>query len=61
KQSKEGLAILVAAIGMGIQEKRDSSSSCISRVRFSLPIGLPCQTSQKVDVIGDPRPKENHA
>ena len=39
--------IFVAAIGLGAKGKSDTSSSSISRIRFSVPLGLPVQRTTK--------------
>ena len=42
-ETKGGAGIFVAAIGMGVQGKTDTSSNTVSRVKFSVPIALPIQ------------------
>lgn len=42
-ESKGGLGIFVAGIGVGAQGKSDSSSSSVSHIKFAVPIVLPPQ------------------
>jgi hypothetical protein len=41
--TKGGAGIFVAAIGMGVQAKADTTNSSISRIKFKVPVGLPVQ------------------
>jgi hypothetical protein len=41
--TEAGAGIFVAAIGLGAKGKSDTSSSSISRIKFSIPLGLPTQ------------------
>ena len=41
--TEAGAGIFVAAIGLGAKGKSDTSSSSISRIKFSIPLGLPMQ------------------
>ncbi len=43
KESKGGLGVFVAGIGVGAQGKSDSLSSSVSRIKFSVPVVLPVQ------------------
>lgn len=43
KETKGGLGIFVAGIGLGTQGKSDASSISVSRIKFSLPLVLPFQ------------------
>jgi len=45
--TEAGAGIFVAAIGLGVKGKSDTSSSSISRIKFSIPLGLPMQHSTK--------------
>jgi len=45
--TEAGAGIFVAAIGLGAKGKSDTSSSSISRIKFSIPLGLPMQHSTK--------------
>jgi len=41
--TEAGAGIFVAAIGMGAKGKSDTSSSSISRIKFSVPLEMPIQ------------------
>jgi len=41
--TEAGAGIFVAAFGLGAKGKSDESSSSISRIKFSIPLGLPMQ------------------
>jgi len=41
--TEAGVGIFVAAFGLGARGKSDESSSSISRIKFSIPLGLPMQ------------------
>lgn len=45
--TEAGAGIFVAAIGLGAKGKSDTSSSSVSRIKFSIPLGLPMQVSTK--------------
>jgi len=47
--TEAGAGIFVAAIGMGAKGKSDTSSSSISRIKFSVPLGLPTQYKTKLE------------
>ncbi|MBN2313003.1 MAG: hypothetical protein JXM79_03675 [Sedimentisphaerales bacterium] len=42
-ETKKGAGIVVAAIGMGAQTKAETTSSSISRIKFTVPVALPIQ------------------
>lgn len=42
-ETQASAGIFVAALGVGAKGKSDISNSCVSRVRFSVPIALPRQ------------------
>ena len=46
-ETKAGVGIFVAGIGLGAKGKSDESTSSISRIKFSIPLGLPMQKSTK--------------
>lgn len=57
---KSGAGIFVAAIGIGAQENKESTSSTMSRIKFQIPIALPSPLAD-VDgpkVKGKPREPE---
>lgn len=41
--TRGGIGVLVGAIGIGSQEQSNSSNQYASRIRFSVPLGLPKQ------------------
>lgn len=41
--TEAGVGIFVAAVGLGAKGKSDASSSSISRIKFSVYLGLPTQ------------------
>jgi hypothetical protein len=41
KEKKGGVGILVASIGMGVQEKTDNNTSSTSRIKFKIPMSFP--------------------
>jgi hypothetical protein len=43
EETKGGMGIFVAGIGIGYQEKEDSSGSELSRIKFSIPVVIPSQ------------------
>ena len=45
--TEAGAGIFVAAIGLGAKGKSDASSSSVSRIKFSIPLGLPTQKKTK--------------
>ena len=40
-EAKGGAGLLVAAIGMGVQDTQSEGNTAISRIRFELPIAYP--------------------
>jgi hypothetical protein len=44
-ETQAGAGIFVAAFGIGVKDKSDTSNSSISRIRFSVPIVLPEQST----------------
>jgi hypothetical protein len=40
-ETQAGAGIFVAAFGFGVKDKSDTSNSCVSRIKFSVPIALP--------------------
>lgn len=46
-ETQAGAGIFVAALGIGVKDKSDTLNSCVSRIRFSVPIVLPTQESKK--------------
>lgn len=45
--TEAGAGIFVATFGLGAKGKSDESSSSISRIKFSIPLGLPTQRTTK--------------
>ena len=45
--TEAGAGIFVAGFGLGAKGKSDESSSSLSRIKFSVPVGLPIQRPQK--------------
>ena len=45
--TEAGVGVFVAAIGLGAKGKSDASNSSVSRIRFSVPLGLPIQYTTK--------------
>jgi hypothetical protein len=45
--TKGGIGVLVGAIGLGSQGQSNSSNQLASRIKFSIPIGLPKQVESK--------------
>lgn len=41
-KTQAGAGIFVAALGIGAKGKSDSSNSCVSRIKFSIPVYFPC-------------------
>ena len=44
KESQAGAGIFVAALGMGVKDRSDTLNSCVSRIRFSVPLHFPYQS-----------------
>lgn len=42
-ETQAGAGIFVAALSIGVKDKSDTLNSCVSRIRFSVPIVLPVQ------------------
>jgi hypothetical protein len=42
-ETQAGVGIIVAVLGMGVKDTSDISNTCVSRVRFSVPIAFPRQ------------------
>jgi len=42
-ETQAGAGIFVAALGVGVKDKSDTSNSCVSRIKFSVPMVLPVQ------------------
>jgi hypothetical protein len=42
-QTQAGAGIFVAALGLGVKDKSDTTNSSVSRIKFSVPIVLPSQ------------------
>jgi hypothetical protein len=40
-ETQAGAGIFVAALGFGVKDKSDTVNSCVSRIKFSVPLVLP--------------------
>ncbi len=40
-ETQAGVGIFVAALGLGVKDKSDTLNSCVSRVKFSVPLCFP--------------------
>jgi hypothetical protein len=40
-ETQAGAGIFVAAFGLGVKDKSDTVNSCVSRIKFSVPLALP--------------------
>jgi hypothetical protein len=40
-ETQAGAGIFVAAFGLGVKDKSDTVNSCVSRIKFSVPLVLP--------------------
>lgn len=40
-ETQAGVGIFVAALALGVKDKSDIVNSCVSRVKFSIPLALP--------------------
>ena len=47
KDLKGGMGIFVASFGVGYQGEKGSSGTEVSRIKFSIPVVLPCQVKLK--------------
>ncbi len=45
-ETQKGEGIYVAAFGMGVKGKSDTVNSCVSRIRFSVPLALPANVPE---------------
>jgi len=45
-QTKAGIGVFLASVGLGAQGRSEQSSANMSRIRFSVPVELPCQRPQ---------------
>jgi hypothetical protein len=43
KETKGGLGIFIAGIGLGAQGSSDSSNTVVSRIKFTIPVHLPAE------------------
>ncbi len=46
-ETQAGAGVFVAVLGIGAKGKSDTSDSCVSRIRFSVPIALPEQEGRE--------------
>jgi hypothetical protein len=46
-EAQAGAGIFVAALGIGAKGKSDTLNSCVSRIKFSVPIALPVQGKKR--------------
>jgi hypothetical protein len=47
-ETQAGAGVFVAVLGIGAKGKSDTSNSCVSRIKFSIPIVLPEQQEKPV-------------
>ena len=46
-QAQAGIGIFVAGFGIGTKGKLDALNSCVSRIRFSVPVALPVDKAKQ--------------
>ncbi len=46
-KTKGGIGVFMGAVGVGSQGQSDNQNSLVSRIRFSVPIVLPCTDNSK--------------
>jgi hypothetical protein len=45
-ERKGGAGIFIAGFGIGGSGKTEASTSTVSRIKFKVPVGLPCSTAE---------------
>jgi hypothetical protein len=45
-ETQAGAGVFVAALGFGVRDKSDTVNSCVSRIKFSVPLALPMNKSE---------------
>jgi hypothetical protein len=45
-ETQAGAGIFVAALGLGVKDKSDTMNSCVSRIKFSVPLALPVNSGE---------------